>query len=281
MRRAPALALVTVLLLVAPALAGCLAATGSVRAAAYLDVATIAPGAVADYAIFVANDAGFHRSYDVAVRGPDGWKVEPENDTVDLDAGASRALLVAVTAPRDAKHALHEITVRVGGLPVRLHALVQDRGTEAARAGVGVKAHTVGFWPNGTVFYTNMKEIRDNPAVPSHDLSPGVPDSYLPLQVYVGGERGKRAPEPYNRSGYVPVIKGFDERLRGMHAGDVRATRIPPEKAYTLPGNEKHALYGDALNFVVLVRSVDVLPPESKLIPLPAPTGVEGAGGLR
>ena len=143
-----------------------------------------------------------------------------------------------------------------------------------------MQLHTVGVWPNGTIFYTNWKAVVDGGAAPDVDLSPDEPADYEPLKVYVGGERGKRPPEPYNRSGYVNVIPGFDAALPGLKAGHVRAVRIAPEDAYTRAGNEKHRLFGDPLAFIIRAASVDVLPPDATL-PLPIRPPVGGAPAWR
>jgi len=98
-----------------------------------------------------------------------------------------------------------------------------------------------------------------------------------PLKVYVGGQRGTPPPEPYNSTGYLPVIPGFDARLRdagdgsGMVAGETLAVRVPKEQAYTIPGNEAHVLYGEDLNFLVRIVTVDVLAARTCDLPVCVP----------
>lgn len=248
----------------APALAltGCLAGAGAdVEVVPFLDLQGAAPGSPTEFALALraSRDTALPVSF---VDAPDGWLVQPDSDRVAVGP-AGAVLVVAVEPARDASYGLHYASIKVGPREVFLAVDVRDAGEERLRPGIGALVRTVGFWDNGTVFYTNMKEVRDNRALRFGDLGgePPTEADWEPLKVYVGGERGVPPPEPYNASGYRPVIAGFDARLRGMREGETLAVRIAPEDAYTRPGNEDHALYGDALGFVVQVTRVDDLGP--------------------
>lgn len=146
-----------------------------------------------------------------------------------------------------------------------------------AQPGTGVRLYTAGFWTNGTLFYTNLPYVDATwrPKAGWYDW-----EGDDPLRVYVYGssrsERGPQwnlgasAPPPVNgvsATNYYTTIEGFNEALKGLSTTTARIVHIPPEKAYTLPGLEKHPLYGDELVFYILLFNVksqpciDVLPP--------------------
>lgn len=261
---APALAVLLATLLVA----GCIAGAGAgVEAIPFLDLQRASPGGATGFALALRAERGTTVPVEV-VDAPDGWNVSVERGEAALSAEGT-TVAVVVEPGRDAVYGLQYVSLRVGPREVFLAVEVADVGETPLRPGLGALVRTVGFWDNGTVFYTNMKEVRDDPSLREVVLGGEEPSEadYEPLKVYVGGRRGERPPEPYNASGYSPVIEGFDARLRGMREGETLVARIPPEKAYTRPGNEEHDLYGDALNFVVQVVRVDDLgaPPDCGL----------------
>lgn len=257
-----------VLLLALPlagALSGCLGATESpVRLTPYVALVEAEPGRVTEFGIHVDNGSPFREDLAVRVDGlPRNWTAGGAASLV-VDGRTTTQLVVNVTPAADAAFGLHRLRLRVGDAATDLYVRVSTLGDEAARAGVGAQVYTVGYWDNGTIFYTNMREVRDNAALPWHRLSEDADEnaSFEPIRAYVGGG-DEPVPEPYNSSGYVKLIPGFDARLRsngGMRGGETLTVRIPPEEAYTRPGREDHPLYGDALTFVIHVASVDVLP---------------------
>lgn len=277
MRPLAASALLTLLLLASASTAGCFEGDPTFLVTAYTDGHHVAPGGETHLVLLVENTGTFREDASLEVlAAPTNWSVTSEETPLGVNGGNASTLLLVVRPPPEADHGLHEVRVGVGDGEVTLHVTVTDLDGPAAREGVGARVRSVGFWDNGTVFWTNMKSVRDHGGVPmvwDEDLT------YDVLKVYVGGERGEDPPEPYASEGYVPVIDGFDQRLRGMRGGETLAVRIPPEDAYTYAGNEDHALYGDALNFVVQVVAVDELEEEDELPVPPTMAEVPPSGG--
>ncbi len=63
--------------------------------------------------------------------------------------------------------------------------------------------------------------------------------------------------DPDKSDEYGILIEGFWKGVIGMKANETKMVRIPPEKAYTKPGFESHALYGKELIFEITVASID------------------------
>lgn len=258
---------------------GCLAATdSSVKLAPFTGIVRAEPGRATEIAAFLNNTGAFRADLDLAVEGlPEGWTFTAwPNGSLVVDGRETAFAIWSLAPPAGAPHGPQPLTLVAGSARADVVVDVRDLGRTHARAGVGVQVRTVGFYENGTVFYSNMKEVRDDPAIAWHVLSEDAKSDAAmePLKVYVGGKRRTPPPEPYNSTGYSPVIEGFDERLRtgngGMRAGETLAVRIPSGKAYTLPGNEDHVLYGFNLSFVIEVVSVDNLPARSGVVCVPS-----------
>ncbi|MHB8604072.1 MAG: FKBP-type peptidyl-prolyl cis-trans isomerase [Thermoplasmatota archaeon] len=269
------LALLLALLALAAPLAGCLGNSAAARVVAYDATNRAEPGRATEFALFVKSENAFRSAFNVGVEGlPSDWRFESENESLTLDGGEATSLIVRVTPANTSAYGPVPLTVHVGDGSASVLVDVKPLGTEPARPGVGVQVRTAGWWDNGTLFYWNMRELTNASGIAAHDLDdPNAPGEMEALKVYVGGQRGTHPPEPYNSSGYVPVIKGFDARLDGMLAGETRAVRIPKELAYTYPGNEKNALYGANLNFIIEVVSVDILPPSKQPTCVATPEG--------
>lgn len=252
--------------------AGCVGGgLGSVETAAYVSLARAERGGEADFALWTHNVRDEASAFTVRLyEHTEGFSIHIDPQTLELAAGRTQPVVLRVGVPDDAEAGLHRILV--GGLGegdlalAAVYVNVEDLNDTRLRPGIGARVRTVGFYENGTIFYTNMEDVWDNEVLPRVRLSED-PPAFEPLKVYVGGERGERPPEPYNRSGYVPVIEGFDAALVGMRAGELKFTHIAPDEAYTRPGNEDHVLYGFALDFLIEVVSVDELPQEPSLLP--------------
>lgn len=138
---------------------------------------------------------------------------------------------------------------------------------QRAEPGKGVLVRTVGWWTNGTSFYTNHQRYHDED-LPQGYLGPF--DGSEPLKVYVYNESGDEMPERYNESGYVTTIPGFNEALKGIPTVGGRLAYLEPDQAYTRDGYEEHPLYGDPLVFyieAVEVRSVPCEVPQPVCMP--------------
>lgn len=259
--------LLLVLLVGLSVLAGCLgAADPPYRVVPYLPLNDAEPGRATEFAFFVETSAAFRTTLPVGVRGlPEGWSAQPEAAELDLPGRASTSLIVRIVPHENATYGPHGFAVTVGDAAADVIVNVRDLSDERLRAGVGASLYYVGWYANGTLFGYNEPSIRSIPFAPPGEDAENATIDFTPLKVYVGGRRGEDPPEPYNGTGYRPVIAGFDARLRdagdgaGMVAGDTLAVRIPKEKAYTTAGNEDHVLYGEDLNFLIRIVSVDVL----------------------
>jgi hypothetical protein len=163
--------------------------------------------------------------------------------------------------------------------------LSSPREGETATVDEGALVYTAGFWENGTLFYTNIKEV-DAQAWPRAGWYEWEGADPLPVYVY-DQDRAEQPPhwrapsssvpptgspaDPIMREtlggvesmygvGYYTTIQGFNEALKGLSTHTTRVVRLAPEEAYTLPGNEDHPLYGDALVFYIKIVEVRPLP---------------------
>lgn len=156
---------------------------------------------------------------------------------------------------------------------------------ETASPGTGVHVWYAGFWTNGTLFDTNLETVHDSdwPRAAWYDAAVGAP---LPVYVYDQARTERPAywgplrdappvtDTPVDDTwdanvadidstfglGYYTTIEGFNEALKGLSTGTTKVVVIPPEKAYTRPGNEAHVLYGDAIVFWIWAEEVVTLP---------------------
>lgn len=186
------------------------------------------------------------------------------------------------------------------GLPLQktIEATLQEG--DLAQVGQGVRVRTAGFLEDGTLFYTNMQDIHDSDLPRTSWYAWGGAD---PLSVYVYDEDRTERPAhwagpsaqasnvpplgpPFDDAvddaaatlagaegtagiGYGTTIKGFNAGLKGLSTTTSRVVWMPPEDAYTRPGNEAHDLYGESLVFLIDV--VEVVPAPC---PAAAPCGV-------
>lgn len=266
-------------------LAGCAGpATSPVQVVSYLPLNDAQPGRATEFAFFVRSESVFKEEFPVRIVGlPGGWGFNPENATISIPGQTTTSLIVRITPGPNATLGPQSLGILVGETKADVVVNVRDLGKEPARAGVGAQVHYVLWYDNGTIIETNHAAVREQPGVRFADFGNTTPD-YRPLKVYVGGARGTPPPEPYNSTGcdsasdappcYHPVIPGFDARLRnvgtgqGMVADETLAVRVPKEQAYTYAGNEKHLLYGENLNFLIRIVSVDVLSVRSCPLPV-------------
>lgn len=129
-----------------------------------------------------------------------------------------------------------------------------------AEGGKGVLVRTVGWWTNGSSFYTNMERYHADPGTPGGYLDPY--NGSDPLPVYVYNESASEMPDRYNESGYVTTIEGFNAALHGLPTAGGRVTHMPAEQGYTKDGYEQHPLYGDDLIFYIEATEVTTEPCE-------------------
>jgi hypothetical protein len=129
---------------------------------------------------------------------------------------------------------------------------------EAASPGHGVQVLTAGFWTNGTLFYTNMQRVHDDPQLRRAGWYEW--EGADPLLVYVYNETRTEIPPRYNASGFVTTIPGFNAALKTIFVGTSFVAYLPPEAAYTRPGNEAHPLFGDPLVFYIEITDVVAVP---------------------
>ncbi len=215
------------------------------------------------------------------------WMTNPTNRTLNatlsdnrsaifdpLRPGAGSTALTVQLAPNETGfggiHAEHDNATLTAtltqaepcqGEPTASEPVELAEPTEAERGegGRGVLVHTVGWWTNGSSFYTNLDRYHDDPATPKGyaDYSGGEA-----LPVYVYNESGEEMPPRYERAGYVTTIPGFNEALKGIPTTGALLAYLEPEQAYTRPGNEDHPLYGDVLIFYIEAVEVTTVPCE-------------------
>ena len=268
------------------ATAGCFGPAASpVKLVPYVKLNDAEPGRGTEFAFYVESTLAFKQSLPVkAVDLPKGWTFQSEVPVVTILGSRSTSLVVRFTPDRNASFGPHTIGVQVGDTRADVVVDVRDLGKEPLRAGIGTQVSYVLWYDNGTLIESNDKAVADQKGLVWNKLDNSTPD-YTPLKIYVGGKRGTAPPEPYNSTGcdtppcYHPVIPGFDRRLQnagdgtGMVAGETLAVRAIASDAYTYAGNEKHPLFGQNLNFLIHVVSVDVLPVRSCALPVCPPTG--------
>lgn len=141
---------------------------------------------------------------------------------------------------------------------VTLAEPIQPNAT--AEEGQGVLVRTVGFWMNGTSFYTNHEGFHNRTDLPRDYV--GNYTGSDPLKVYIYDESSQELPDRYNESGYSTTIPGFNEALKTLPTMGARFTAFPPEQGYTREGNEEHPLYGDPLAFYIEALEVRTIPCE-------------------
>lgn len=261
-------------------LAGCVEKSSPVDVTPYYLTNNAQPGRATEFAFFLKSTSPFKQDLAVTFEGPDGWVFEPENDTVSLRGKDTTSLIVRVTPDADAETGPRTVAVLLGDTRAEVIVDVRGLGREPLRAGIGAQVYYVLWFANGTLASSNDPALRHRAALGDAvlDVNASAADD-VPLKVYVGGTRGEAPPEPYNGTGYHPVIAGFDARLReagdgrGMVAGETLAVRIPKEQAYTVSGNEKHVLYGEDLNFLVRIVTVDILAARTCALPI-CPVGM-------
>lgn len=245
-------------------LAGCVERSSPVTVTPMYVLNDAQPGRTTEFALQLRSLSTFKQELPVRLEGPAGWNLTPEAPTVELRGRDGGSVIVRVTPAADAPHAPQTLAVFVGDTRAEVLVNVRELGREPLREGVGTQLYYVLFADNGTLLSTNDPALRRE-AMGTALLDGNDTSGDVPLKVYVGGRRGEDPPEPYNSTGYRPVIAGFDARLRdagdgrGMVAGDTLAVRIPKEQAYTVAGNEEHVLYGQDLSFLIRIVTVDTL----------------------
>ena len=267
---------VALALALAPALAlsGCVERSSPVEVTPFYVLNDAEPGRPTEFAFFLRSTSPFKQELDVRAEAPEGWEAKAEVDNLTIRGRATTSLIVTVTPAEDASYEPHDVNVYVGDTRARVIVNVRDLGREPLRANVGTTLYYVLWYANGTLASTNDAALHNRSALGQAVLD-GNETFSEPLKVYVGGQRGTDPPEPYNATGYRPVIAGFDEELQrggpgqsGMIAGETLAVRIPKEKAYTIEGNEDHVLYGEDLNFLIRIVTVDQLVARSCDLPI-------------
>lgn len=268
---------VVLVLALALALTGCVARSSPIDVVPYYVINDAQPGRATEFAFYLKSTSPFKQDLDVRFEGPDGWRFESESENVSLRGRATGSLVVRVTPDENATHEPREVSVYVGDTRADVILNVRDLGREPLRSGVGTQLYYVLWYANGTLASTNDPALRNRSALGNALLDGNETSFDEPLKVYVGGQRGTPPPEPYNSTGYSPVIPGFDARLRdagdgsGMVAGETLAVRIPKEQAYTIEGNEDHVLYGEDLNFLIRIVTVDIFAVRTCDLPVCAP----------
>ena len=272
-RRMRALLLLAIVALAVAA--GCVAKSSPVDVTPYYAINDAQPGRGTEFAFKLVSTLAFKQELPVKFDGPSGWQFRAENDSVDLRGKGTSSLVVRITPDANATYEPREVSVLVGDTRAKVIVNVRDLGREPLRSGIGAQVYYVLWYDNGTLASTNDPALRNRAAIGDAVLDDKNDTSEdVPLKVYVGGERGTPPPEPYNSTGYHPVIAGFDARLRdagdgqGMLAGETLAVRVPKEQAYTQPGNEDHVLYGQDLNFLIRIMTVDLLVARSCELPV-------------
>lgn len=132
--------------------------------------------------------------------------------------------------------------------------LAEPRSGDPVEVGKGVLVHTAGVWTNGTSFYTNLDRFHQRGDLPKAYL--GDYGGGDPLKVYVYDESPDEMPRRYEEAGYAATIPGFNDALKGMTTTAPRTTYLTPEEAYTREDRRDHPLYGDALVFYIEVVEV-------------------------
>lgn len=200
---------------------------------------------------------------DVSVREtPDGW----DADRTRLGSGLERVHLTPGSDAADGTAHVRwtdgEACGRRGDGTWHLQAPAEG---EVASPGQGVHVYTAGFWPNGTLFYTNIEEVHASewPRASWYSWEGGEP-----LPVYVYDEDPDERPAHWSVSASAPIagtvtawnyhvtIPGFNEGLKDLSTTTTRVVDLAPEEAYTRDGYEDHPLYGDTLIFSTYITDV-------------------------
>ncbi len=147
------------------------------------------------------------------------------------------------------------------GEQARSWTVEEIESADAVQPGMHVQTVTVGFWLNGTSFYTNAADLINDPDFPGAPAWVTAEDGTDPLTVYVYDE--DRSEQPYGSQDncYFTTISGYNALLKTQHEGSTGIRLLQPEEAYTIPGREPgDALYGDALVFMNTIVAIDGSP---------------------
>lgn len=120
-----------------------------------------------------------------------------------------------------------------------------------------VRTVTVGFWLNGTSFYTNAADLLVDPDFPGAPGWVSADDGSDPLPVYVYEQGREEQPYGSQDNCYFTTITGYNDLVDVQTLGSTGIRLLQPEEAYTLPGYEDHDLYGDPIVFMNTVIAHD------------------------
>lgn len=267
--------LVGVLLAASAALSGCFGASDvSLRVVPYAPVNTGAPGRASDFAFYVENWGSFREDAPVSAWGlPEGWKVTFNNDSLQVrgDRGG-RYLVATVTPPANATFGYYPFHVKVGEADVVVGLRLMKLDAAPVLPGMGAQVRLLGFYDNGTVFSNSLQEARAN-----GDLRKGLlgnESDVSMLRVYVDDGIPNGSAEGFAAAGYRRLVPGLTEALVGLHEGETRVVRVAPSKGHALQGNATHVLGNKALNYLLIVESVDAVPVAAPASRCPAPACV-------
>lgn len=158
---------------------------------------------------------------------------------------------------------------------------------EFIQSGNGTHVWYAGFFPNGTLFGTNIQRIDTSP-IPRVSWYQAEPYEPLPVYVY-DKDRSEEPPHwknligatpaagsPADRTaglGYYTTIKGFNDALKGLSTTGSRVVLIPPELAYPDPIDGAPGLGGSPLVFLIEPYDVVRQPCPTSLPPCPQIVG--------
>jgi uncharacterized membrane protein len=217
------------------------------------------PGRPAYYALLVENAGNGQDTFSLSYNHshlPENWSVSFEFNSVTLGGFESKVVICTINTHSDTSMGRYDIDFTATSengpkATVRLNtSLITEFDDVTIDIGDKGQVNYIGTLMNGIIFDTSYYEIATNPNY-LKDQEFQIRPSYSPLKIVVGGS------DPDTTDDYGRMIDGFWEGVVGMKENETRVIRIPPEKAYTYPGNEAHHLYGETLIFEITLVSID------------------------
>lgn len=186
------------------------------------------PGRYTHYAIVINNTGNGQDSISFShYYLPQNWTIKYEYDPVTLSGYGSKIVIVNITTHANTTKGRFDIQIIAtsSGGPIASVWLNTSTTREFSSKVIGkthrVQANYIGSYPDGLIFDTSFAYVANNNDWPKEKT---IEHSFGPLKVAMSSEAVQ--------SGYTTVVKGFNEGLMGMKAGETRVVRVPPEKGY-------------------------------------------------
>jgi hypothetical protein len=217
------------------------------------------PGRSTYYAIMVKNTGNQLDKITLSYKEshlPNNWSISFDINAINVTGLGTEVIICNITTHSNTPKGRYDIDIIATSssgknASIRVNtSLVKDFKEKMLEIGDKDQVNYIGILTDGMIFDTSYFEVANNSDYPkTEDFT--MRSFYEPLKMFVGDT------DPDPSDDYGGMIEGFWEGVIGMKMNETKVVRIPPEKAYTRPGYESHALYGKTLIFEITVVSID------------------------